>query len=609
MASMNTCPEELRAMFVDYVHALSPRTLSSLALTNKSFRRLVMNRRFRTWECRHGNLRKDLKEIQERGVQKAIRHVSLIDHMVPKPEFRVLLPKMEALQSIEILCGSIHPGLVMALFEYLMNRPQIRLNLTVSPGSIRHLPNTVGLVRLGQFEGCRNLHSLTVKFQYQDRMSCLEMNGHLKRILLTCATLRHLTLDIKRDEHYGLNPLPYCGLGFINGERPLAPLETLEVIAYPFGKKDNVHPFLYQPNVSEYPSIGYEQLYWVENFNWSNLTRLNIRDTWAWVPHANKLTSLKEVDLTRDHCNGFASKFLQNVPTKLESIKVHQLERFGWKFFTKHGSSLRVLHITGDGTGPQWLLQNMTMDYDTLENIRSICPYIEDLGISFIRDDVYPEEILMEIAQFRRVCKVTLYFDYTLQNFNIKKLEPAITFRGASKVLEYLDLYSEGSEYYPLRELRLVSGIFRPPKNIYDPHEVPRTARDAWVKDSQITIICTAPERDDQTIHDLNYITCPELTEDENEILDLTKESGLSALWHVDRSSTDPRLKKVSPKFKVAWAGPLAYSQWEDYCHWVYRPGGTRYFRDVDFDYVIEDEDDLNELRRTRPNHPSWNHT
>ncbi|KAI1212079.1 uncharacterized protein F4807DRAFT_472855 [Annulohypoxylon truncatum] len=605
MASMNTCPEELRLMFVEHVHDVSPKSLDSLALVNKSFHKHVQNFRFQAWNFRHGNLTKDLDYIKRKKLQDKIRRVHLTDYMAVRYDFCMLLPKMAMLRDIEMVCGFGHKYLQDTILKYLRCRQEIRLHVALSGEPIRHEGVLAEPIHLEGFVGCQNLYSLSVKHHYDMMTSCRDVTKPLKDVLLTCPNLRHLKLDIRQLPNPGNRLMHYCGFGFVNNERIPAALETLEVIAYPFGKKDT-HPHLFQPNIPDYPLLGYEQRYWTNRFDWSNLTRLNVRDTWAWIPHLEKLTSLKEVDFTSDPCTEFAPAFLRGVPTKLESIKVNQLEVPGWDTIVLHGSALRVLHIVGDGR--QNPAANMTIEHELrniLKPIREGCPYIEDLGISFARDDLWPDEILREVAQFKRVRKVTLYFDYTNRNFNNHKLKPAITFKGASDVFKYLAVWSEGKEYYPFREVRLVSGIFRPLKNLYI---VPQTAEDAWTNDSAVTIVCQTSERDDTRNTEWYEASCPDLTAEENDILDEGVTVGRKEMLKlVKRSLTAPRLKTVSPKFKLAWEGPVSYWQWQDYRNWFYRPGKERFFKGDGVDYIVEDEDDWHELRRGHP-HPPFQH-
>ncbi|KAI0894261.1 hypothetical protein F4806DRAFT_117997 [Annulohypoxylon nitens] len=600
MASINTCSEEILMMFVDYVYHQSPKSLDNLSLVNKRFCKLVAERRLRSWTFRHGNLSEDLDIIEDENAYNKIRRVSLMDYMAVKPQFLAAAAKMEMLRDIEMVSGFCHKDLQNTFIKFLQGRPEIRLHLKVVSERRRHASETENVVLLQRFAGCTNLHSLSVEHTYCNPPQCDAMTRPLKTVLLTCTNLRHLKININK-----VHPVEnfYCGFGFVNGERIAAALETLQIISYPFGKQDSASPHLYQPNTPGYPSVGYEQFYWTRNFDWSNLTQLNIRDTWAWIPHVKKLTSLKEVDLSNDPCTVNPKFFLANVRPELEVIKVHQMKRPGWESIARHGKTLRVLHFTGEGRQNIRALMQICQESSELESIRDNCPHIEDLGVCIDRFDHYPIEYLHLIAEFKKVTKVTLYFDYTKRNFTSRKLQPAVTFEGASRVFSDLRGFKWcKNKYYPIREVRLVSGLFHPPKNL----EITDTSEQhSWTEDSLISIVVKADEEETRRHRGPCIPSCSELTEHENVYLRVYDwmEHGLckAVLSTIPRSTTEPRLKKVSPKFKVACNGPMTFRKWLDAKHWIYDRKGTAFFKDNDgMDWVIEDEDDWHELKRSR---------
>ncbi|KAI2470702.1 hypothetical protein F4781DRAFT_166087 [Annulohypoxylon bovei var. microspora] len=597
MASMNTIPEEITRMVVELIHAACPGSLNSLALVNSSFHKHVVEFRLRTWTFHHGNLEEDLEHIKVKDVWRFIRRININDYMGVKANLCDSLPKMKMLRDIELLCGFVHKDLGKTLLKSLQDQPHVRLHATFASHPVRF---TLARTNLHVFVGSPNLYSLHIKHQYATKTSCLEVTLPLKRILLTCANLRHLTLDIKPIP-FG-QPVEYCGFGFVKGERPLAALETLRVMAYPFGKRDS-SPTPSKPNVVGYPLYGSEQLYWATHFDWTNITQLSIRDTWMFTRHLAKLKSLKEVDLTSDPWGHHATKFLEGIPANLESIKVHELEAPCIDAIIKHGSTLRVLHITSDNrrlTSPP-NVPSIPLDEEILHLIQDECPYIEDLGISFRREAVWDEEILDAVAEFPKLRSLTLYFDYSHHGFS-EKLLPEMTYKGALDVFEYHRVTAPSNRNCPLREVHLLAGLFHPTDK--ENLNVRSTNELEWANSSRISFICELDERDDHAARGCALVTCPELSEDENEICQIAIGAHCDPLEMVDRSPTEPRLKTVSTKFRLAWFGPLSLDNWLDkrnqriQNYWVYRPGEVNFFMRNGIDYVVEDEEDWEELRR-----------
>lgn len=153
-----------------------------------------------------------------------------------------------------------------------------------------------------QLQGCINLRSLELVHTFRDASTCLAATTPLKHILLSCPNLRRLKLDIGRPKvgcvSYGLL-FEYCGIGFLQGERPLAALEDLELIDYPFGMPKPVVDPRYEiewPFCTGYPLAMQEKEYWADHFDWSRIKRLVVSSSLGMrlMPH---LTSVREVDL------------------------------------------------------------------------------------------------------------------------------------------------------------------------------------------------------------------------------------------------------------------------------------------------------------------------
>ncbi|KAI1088367.1 hypothetical protein F5B19DRAFT_471639 [Rostrohypoxylon terebratum] len=240
MASINTCSDEILVMVVDCVYHQSPKSLDNLALVNKRFHRLVVERRQRSWIFRHGNLSEDLEYIKKNEIHNKIRRLGITDFMAVKPEFLAVLAKMEMLRDIEMVCGFGHRDLQDTFIKHLQRRPDIRLHLNVVGEPIQQPFGFRNEVRLKCFEDCVNLYSLRIKHSYKTFPECSAITIPLKMVLLTCPNLKHLKIDIKKIILRNNQPTHnYCGFRFLQGQRLPATLKTLEIIAYPFGKMDS----------------------------------------------------------------------------------------------------------------------------------------------------------------------------------------------------------------------------------------------------------------------------------------------------------------------------------------------------------------------------------
>lgn len=125
----------------------------------------------------------------------------------------------------------------------------------------------------------------------------------LKRVLLSCPNfvrIPQLDVGYPHGPYYsGVADLldfgaPYCGLGFSDGERPLA-LEELGITRYPWGQEPKGNFALAGIYCIGYPEEGTELDYWTETFDWSQLLKLTDIHSDLVLKIAPKLTHLKEV--------------------------------------------------------------------------------------------------------------------------------------------------------------------------------------------------------------------------------------------------------------------------------------------------------------------------
>ncbi|KAI1635257.1 hypothetical protein F4809DRAFT_664479 [Biscogniauxia mediterranea] len=277
MPSLTDLSTELLAQIVELVHATSPSSTPALSHTCSRLRPLAQHTEHRTVLT------------------------------TTTPSLCALLPAMTELADLVV---------PRALLDALAALPRpVRLHARVantgySPPDAHEEEDNVYTLR-----GCASLHALDVEVEYTRAATCLRIMPPLKQVLLSCANLRVLRLDVRMPSGgcvvYAA-PAAHCGLGFAAGGRPPA-LEELALEAYPFGREEEDRTagvegaeedndvddsLVYEENTLGYPLPGCETDFWATTFDWSRLRRLRTRLPSLALRMAPYLTALREVEFS-----------------------------------------------------------------------------------------------------------------------------------------------------------------------------------------------------------------------------------------------------------------------------------------------------------------------
>ncbi|KAK4541977.1 hypothetical protein LTR36_007177 [Oleoguttula mirabilis] len=394
---------DILTLVVDFVHDSHPRPTLHLALVSSYFHTLARYSQHRIitlkgpCEAARHLIHDRFVYIEKEGLLPAIRKLDIIHPWLVNTNLLArLLPQMTGLRDFKWPADKVPPHFLPTL-----------------QGDDGASPRTT-MVRLHtQAQGPRvpadhNLHTLQANpylFSLDVRINllpkwCLSTTQPLKRLLLTCPNLRVLRLDIgiPADRH-PQQPPEYCGLGFTDGEGPLAALEELVLTAYPFGTvsqtESHSHELLAYPSDLCYPGKVPELECWAENFDWSRLRRLQ---TGEHVDFAllvmPKLVALKEAALgDANEWRGDEQetrRFFRELPAQLEQIAVPRMQHIGLDGIMRHSGALRTLqiHRVEDWQGA-WAAGAVTAQ--DLAQIRQSCPGIQDLGVDIARyNDDWP---------------------------------------------------------------------------------------------------------------------------------------------------------------------------------------------------------------------------
>ena len=499
-------PEEVILHIFDLVRAGGPHDVASLALVHPRFyrpAREVQHRRV-TIDLvnQHGAAAKQLDLIAKESLLPAIRELR-VRRSSRNPDLDCLgrltsmLPSMTALRSLHWEYNSIPT----AVLEALPRLPHpVQLHVVVRD-KVGHDPEARQL--LAALSGCGALVSLTLDTVYFRVADGLQLSQPLRQLLLTCPNLANLSLDmdIPRDGSV-LFPAPtYHGLGLARSERPLRPLESLAIHAYPWGDQDPLGHFAHQSE--GYPGAGAEMNHWAAAFDWSALRRLEATsaDSQALLAHtlAPRLTALREVRFTaawspRDDPLG---TFLARVPSLLEDVSLaslgYGLGDLGYGLgglggvaaLARHAPTLRRLtvHQPEPHSNPDawaWHIPSEAI----LEELLKTCPHLEELGTDLLRaDGDWPRRELDVLGRFPRLRKLELWFGFGDWSA-LGPPHPALTALAAA------ELFAGLRRACPtLRELRVHSG--HPPPL---PWNILAEMWSSYPVDNATSFTCRVPE-------------------------------------------------------------------------------------------------------------------
>ncbi|KAF3766427.1 hypothetical protein M406DRAFT_351487 [Cryphonectria parasitica EP155] len=523
---------EVLGIVMEIIRRESPRTLSSVALVNShfyhiarysQFHELTLNLAKPTDNSQIPYLNAWVQYMDKANLLQAVRTLTILGRTADPDDWPQLGALIDTLISSLTGLSEIHwhhtAPIPDTIVQNLRERPSVHLNVLLhSSQSSRAHQEPLGCALLRALEGCPNLQSLEVIHMFSTAETCLWVTRPLKRILMSCPNIRRLKLDIGMPTGGCVvrsPPNEYCGLGFRNGERPLAALEELDLVRYPFGAPKPAY-------CKGYPLQVPEHDYWVEAFDWSRLKVLRFFGNAALaLDLLPRLTSLREVALTGDLES--LRTFYRQVPAGLETMAIRKLEDVELDSILKHGPSLRTLKIHQD---EMWSMDKPTMWADCAMNIQALraireaCPLLEDLSLDLPREETWPYELLEILASFPRLRRLEIWFELGILDQG-NPIRPYTTFHASQDIYRFL---AERSPTKPSRltELRIHSGA-PPPLGFGRP-----SPRGLWPGRNRAEFVCKLSERDDETAEGIFSTICTQLNDSDNQFLQKTK-PGLDA--------------------------------------------------------------------------------
>lgn len=413
-------------------------------------------------------------------------------------------------------------GTILQKLEANLQQTRLHVLCTGSKQSVSQLP---------QLAGSSSVSFVQVEAEYSTAAECRELTGPLKQVLLSCPNLRHLSLNISPPRAGCVVPNPpseYCGFGFSGGER-LPPLESLEIIAYPWGREPNNSPI--NIHAIGYPEQGEELDYWAETFDWSHLCRFSDHSSDLGIRIAPKLTALQEISLHHDHNKLSLRSFLLNVPSMLSSITIPYSRDVGIDAILRHKTNLRRLKIHNPDLLYKPQAQELLQLRDSLLNLNELALDIDRA------DDMWPYSSLDLLASFPHLHRLELWFD--LGHGSDAPARPYLTVSSARHLCEYMHDRS-----VTLQSLILHSGCRPQPTHGYPTDEV------LWRAANTTSFTCDMVNQTSS----LFTLTCSNLDAAQNEKIQSNLQSG------EHRIVDFPKGQNVA--FKVAIDGPLSMEDW-----------------------------------------------
>ncbi|KAI1877712.1 hypothetical protein JX265_003720 [Neoarthrinium moseri] len=381
------------------------------------------------------------------------------------------LPEMSGLTDLTWDGGNDVPDPVV---QALSGRPALRLHVNLYPSRHRVNEEKPHKQVFSGLMGLTNLTSLKIKHIFVTDRQCLDIMQPLKDVLLSCKTLRKLSLDIHQPRSgcsHQVPPSTYVGLGFVDGQRPAA-LRELELRSYPS---------------RNYPN-GREMNYWATTFDWSQLERLVVSQPELAHLMLPYLQCLRHVEFPISSMNGLVQDFCSRVPESLESISVASVNIEGLDALLRHGPTLRTLRIHQVETYEPEEWRNEAVSESIMRRIRGTCTVIEELEVDIGRDGgKWPYAMLDIIASFPRLRRLKLWFELGVCDES-NPMKPYVTAFAARHLFDYL-LSRSTARPSQLRSIEINSGS--PPPIGFG------LIRENWPRDNSATFRCSVSERDD----------------------------------------------------------------------------------------------------------------
>ncbi|CAG9973275.1 unnamed protein product [Clonostachys byssicola] len=392
-------------------------------------------------------------------------------------------------------------------------------------------------------EGNQNLQTLSIRVLYTEEPMGAETMRGLTKVLLSCPNLTRIPkihVWFPQGGCYAYGPTfeegPYTGIYFPDGEM-LNPLEELGMDLYPWGREGaRWH--------RGYRLKGLEQDYWVKNFNWSHLRRLN----GYLEPELSRafpmLTNLREIDLTYGWNYKLAREFLRAITSPLEQMILPCWESIGSRpeLISQFGGTLRELKIGGGGASALMALDLAQLSKDL--------PHLEHLAIHIEwnrEEEDWPFANLKAIAALPRLRSAELWFRL------ICGRPPYLTYSVAQRLLCYMNDHNGG-----FQRLTLHSGV--PTPNRVDPFSPNVDVTPSWSMRNSVTFECEMAYDHDPYKEDGQRckarIWCKELSVEMN-----------AKLRQLDQKANrkQPNVKTLDPAgvlLRAALDGPLDSAEW-----------------------------------------------
>lgn len=505
--------DDVLILIMEELQATSPHSVSCLALVHSSCARLARGCRFRNIDFDHSAAACErLRAIKDKQLLTAVRVLTIRgtlswDESHDWTLIGQVLPGMTGLREIIIISNDV-PSAIIDTIEKL---PKARLHLSARPNSQEEC------LYLERFMDGAQLYSFDLQVITSSGNMWRAATKATKVLLLSCPNIRVLKVDI----HMGpscffgrLLPPGYLGCGFREGESP-PPLEVLELIQYPFGRKSRDQGWTGPAGNGQS-----EKEYWARTFDWSKLRRLktaNASFAAAMMPHLSALKDFELVDLLLNPCEAF-KEVHDIVPTGLEHISVPHLDCVGLENIVRHGSHLTSLYLHDPSvSGYEGPKDEESVDQSSLRAISQGCPNLQALHIDLARRGDWPYAIFDVIACMPRIRTLSLYCE--LEDFSIDApsdglMHPLVTFASSTSIYEYLRDHRPPTSTQPaLQELYVISGWPRgPPQG--------RVGPEYWfARDNCATFKCAPSERDDDAARGVFVTSCLDLDASMNRAL------------------------------------------------------------------------------------------
>ena len=212
----------------------------------------------------------------------------------------------------------------------------------------------------------------------------------------------------------------------------------------------------------------FEEEYWVENFDWSQIQKLQMRKVGMALDLTSKLTALRNIVF--DSKSGpkaygrHISELFMNVLTSLESITVPHVGFPTVAGILRHGTSLRKLrlHQFENGGAGDLSWKTAAIDTDSLSQVQKHCPNIEEMCLDIVRSGKWPWEMFDVISSFPRLKRLTIWFALGAWHPGAQDpVTPYTTFDASGVIFKCLR-DSSTRQPSPLSWLRIYSGAHVP---------------------------------------------------------------------------------------------------------------------------------------------------